>query len=459
MNDVSTFSLEDKKRRFAELLAEKRRAGAPAPVDDYRERTYDMFLAGAGREPLEAAHFSQWVDDARRDGVYAFEAPRLNGARPEVLIERGEDMPLRALNFASYNYLGYSHHASVVAAAKAALDRYGLGAASSPVISGTMGCHRELEDELQRFFGLPDRGVSLFSSGYAVNSGTISAFVKPGGHVVMDRSAHASILEGAQLSRGTLLYFRHNDPDHLASVLGSIDDPRARVLVCFEGVYSADGDWANLRELVAVARRHGAHTLVDEAHSILIAGPTGRGAAEEHGVLDEIDLLVLTFSKAFAGVGGALVAPRHISRYVNWYARCRMFSCALDPAVTAGMTEVLRLAAADDGRARRERIRQNAARLRAALAGAVDLGVSESWIVTVHYGHERLTLPLNDYLQRRGLDTSILQFPAVPKGEARVRLFVSSEHTPDHIDRAAAIIREAADRFGFALASGKDGTR
>lgn len=450
MNDNLKLSLEEKKRRFAELLAEKRRAGSPPPVDDYRERTYDMFLAGAGRDPLEAAHFTQWVDEARRDGVYAFEAPRLNGARTEVLIERGEDAPLHALNFASYNYLGYSHHPGVIAAAKAALDRYGLGAASSPVISGTMGCHRELEDELLRFFRLPDRGVSLFSSGYAVNSGTISAFLKPGGYVVMDRSAHASILEGAQLSRGTLLYFRHNDPEHLDAVLSSIPDRRARVLVCFEGVYSADGDWARLRELVAVARRHGAHTLVDEAHSILVAGPTGRGAAEEHGVLDEVDLLVLTFSKAFAGVGGALVAPKHITRYVNWYARCRMFSCALDPAVTAGMTEVLRLAAADDGQARRDRIRRNAARLRAALTGKVDLGVSESWIVTVYYGHERLTLPLNDHLQRHGLDTSILQFPAVPKGEARIRLFVSSEHTSEQIDRAAAIVLEAAQRFGFA---------
>jgi glycine C-acetyltransferase len=183
---------------------------------------------------------------------------------------------------------------------------------------------------------------------------------------------------------------------------------------------------------------------------MLLGGANGRGACEAGDVLDLVDLIVITFSKSFAGIGGALVARQEIVRYVNWYARCRMFSCALDPAVTGGMAKVIDLVQSPDGAARRKRLIANAAYLRELLEGKVDIGTSESWIVTVYYGDERMTLPLNDFIQREGLDTSIMQFPAVPKNESRIRMFVTSEHSREQIDRAAAIIFKAADRFGFA---------
>jgi 7-keto-8-aminopelargonate synthetase-like enzyme len=448
-----TLSLEEKKARLKALMS--RKPEATTHTVSYRDSTYDMFMGSMGAAPTEATKFNEWIDSARQDTVYAFEAPRLTGARPEVMIQREGDQVLRAVNFSSYNYLGYSHHPEVIAAAKHALDVYGLGAASSPVISGTFGCHKELEAELSKFFGLEGYGVSLFSSGYAVNVGSISAFIKPGGYVVMDRSAHMSILEGAQLSRGQLLYFRHNDAAHLDEVLSQIPEKDARVLVCMEGVYSADGDYGNLADLVKVAKRHHAYTLVDEAHSMLLAGPTGRGACEHFGVLSQVDMIVMTFSKSFSGVGGALLARKDIAQYVNWYARCRMFSCALDPAVTAGMTQVLKLASSKEGQTKRDRIIKNAAQLRALLKPHVDIGVSETWIVTVHYGSEKLTLLVNDYLQRHGLDTSILQFPAVPKNESRIRLFVTSEHTPEQIEHAAKVVLQAADHFGFRRKKGE----
>lgn len=443
-------SLEEKKRMIVELMAKKQREQAAPPAPDlYRSFTYDMFMGSMGSEPVEVARFNDWIQSAKNDGIFAFEAPRLTGQSTEVTIERETGERLQALNFSSYNYLGLGYHPDVIAAAKQSLDTYGLGANSSPVISGTLGVHRELEQGLVDFFGQPGYGVSLFSSGYAVNVGTISAFIKPGGHVVMDRSAHMSILEGAQLSRGNLHYFRHNDVDHLDALLTSINDGRSRILVCLEGVYSADGDYGNLKELVAVAKKHGAFTLVDEAHSMLVAGATGRGAVEHFGVLADVDLIIMTFSKSFSGVGGALYAKQPIVQYVNWYARCRMFSCALDPAVTGGMVEVLKLASGPEGDARRQRIVANAAYLRDLLRPRVNLGVSESWIVTVEYGDEKQTMPLNDFMQRQGLDTSIIQFPAVPKNESRIRMFVTSEHTTAQLDRAAAIIFEAAEKFGF----------
>jgi 8-amino-7-oxononanoate synthase len=417
----------------------------------YTDTTYDMFLYTMSSDLEEADRFSEWIDELKEGGAYAFEASRLQGqdTQVELIREAGERMNL--LNFSSYNYLGYSKHPAVQAAAKAAIDRYGIGAASSPVHGGTFEVHKELERELLDFINIPNRGVSLFSSGYAVNTGTISALMKRGHYLVLDRSAHMSILEGAQISRSKILYFRHNDPDDLARVLSEIQEEDARILVCVEGVYSADGDFGPLRKIVTIAKAHKAMVLVDEAHSFLVAGPTGRGVCEAEGVLSEVDLLVLTFSKGFGGIGGALIARKEITRYVNWYARCRMFSCAIDPAVTGGVLQSLRLGRGPDGDARRARVQANAAFLRSKLEGHVHLGTSASWIITVLFGSDKLSLPLFNFLQMHGLEGSILMFPAVNRNEGRVRLFVTSEHTQEQLERAANIIIAAASRFRFGV--------
>ncbi len=416
---------------------------------DYYDYTYDMFIASIDGEQSEATRFSEWIDLAVKDGVYAFEAPRLGGQTPIVRARRPDGSELELLNFSSYNYLGYSTHREVIDAAKDALDRYGLGAASSPVQAGTSDLHARLEQRLLDFMGLPDRGVSLFSSGYAVNTGTISAVMKRRHHIVIDKSAHMSILEGAQLARSKLHYFEHNDVDHLRQILEEIAPDATRTLVCTEGVFSADGDVGKLAEIVPLAKSYGAQVLVDEAHSFLLCGEHGRGVAEAQGVLDQIDYFVITFSKALGGIGGALIARKELTRYVNWYARCRMFSCALDPAITAGVTRALELAAGSDGAARRARLQHNAATLRAALSPHVEIGRSSSWIVPVIYGPEHHTIPLADWLQRAGLDGSVMSFPAVPVGEARVRLFVTSEHTEAQLARCASLIRGAAAHLGF----------
>ncbi|MEO8552130.1 MAG: pyridoxal phosphate-dependent aminotransferase family protein, partial [Kofleriaceae bacterium] len=257
----------------------------------------------------------------------------------------------------------------------------------------------------------------------------------------------------AQLARSKVHYFEHNDVAHLRQILEELAPSRTRTLVCTEGVFSADGDFGKLAEIVPLAKSFGAQVLVDEAHSFLLCGERGRGVAEAQGVLDQIDYFVITFSKALGGIGGALIARRELARYVNWYARCRMFSCALDPAVTAGVTRALELAATSDGAARRARLVAIAATLRTALAPRVSIGASASWIVPVIYGPESLTIPLADGLQRAGLDGSVMSFPAVPVNEARIRLFVTSEHTPTQLARCADIIFTAATELGFAKGS------
>lgn len=413
----------------------------------YHDVTYDQFISSLTDEASESSRFHEWLREVEADDAFGFEARHQGSQRPEVDLVRTDGRALRVLNLSCYNYLGLGYHPEVIEAARDALDRYGLGAGSSPVHSGTFEIHAALQRALLEFYELSDRGVSVFSSGYAVNVGAISALMRRRHHIVMDRSAHMSILEGAQLSCANLHYFEHNDPDDLERVLSGLSE--RRTLVCTEGLFSADGDFGALADVVRVAKAHGAWVLVDEAHSIGVAGPRGRGVAEAAGVLDQVDLLVVTFSKAFGGVGGAVVAAPELSRYIDWYARCRMFSCALDPAVTAGVTRALQIAGSEEGAARRERVVHGATRLRDRLRDHVDLGLSESWIATVVYGEEVLTIRLLDFLQKRGLDASVLQFPAVPIGEARIRLFVTSEHTPEQLDRAAEIVIEAAQRFEF----------
>jgi 7-keto-8-aminopelargonate synthetase-like enzyme len=452
---LSGMTLEEKRALARDLLRRGREAVGSADntgAQAYTRQTYDMFMFSRSPGHDAATRFAEWVNAIKSDGLYAFEATRLQGPTAEIDVERDPGERLHMLNMSSYNYLGYGHHPQVIAAAKDALERYGLGAASSPIVGGTLRIHQELERALVDFFALPDRDATLFSSGYAINMGTISAFVHQGHHVVLDRGAHASLVEGAKLSGASISFYRHNDGDHLERLLGELrcKGPQARILVCSEGVFSTDGDFGNLARIAAACRRHGAYLLVDEAHSVLVAGHNGRGVADMQGVLNEIDLLVITFSKAFGAVGGALIAHRDIVQYVRWYAKCRMFSCAIDPAATGGALKALELASSSDGNARRSRILANAAYFRQRLRERLIIREGEGWIVPVEYGSERLTIPLYDYLQRSGLDSSIMQFPAVGKNEARIRLFVTSEHVRHQLDRAVSIIFAAAGRFGFA---------
>lgn len=417
----------------------------------FKEYTYDMFLMNVSPEPEEMLLFSQWMKMLNEQGVNGFEAVRLSAQTTEVDIVRQSGATFHVLNFSSYNYLGFGYHPEVIKAAQEAIGRYGLGAASSPIISGTYGVHKELEQAIVQFFDVPGRGVSLFSSGYGTNLGVIQAFAKPGNRLILDRNAHMSILEGAKLSGADISYFRHNDIEHLESVLMEVSDSFTRVLICIEGVYSGDGDYGNIKDVVKLAKKYDAYTLVDEAHSVLLAGPNGRGVSELQGVLEDIDLYIMTFSKAFGGVGGALLASKEIIQYVNWYAKCRMFSCALDPGVTGGMVKVLELASGEEGNIRRARIKENAKYFRSLLAAKVNLGPSETWILAVIFGNDKKTLDVSNYLQRQGLDTSIIQFPAVPKNEASIRIFVTSEHTKEQMDRAASIILDTARKFEFLI--------
>ena len=417
----------------------------------FTEFTLDMFSRSSGRSHSEIKQFNQWRDEIIEADKYTFETPHLTPQDPEISVRRihGDEHDL--VNFSSYNYLGYANHPEVIQAAKDALDTFGLGATGSPVLNGTFDVHKQLEDALTNFYGQEGYGVSLFSSGYGANIGVVSSYIHKGDYVVLDHSSHASLIDGAVMSQGTVKLFRHNDAEFLEKILKRISKENRRILVCVEGVYSTDGDYGNLKDLVSVSKKYGASILVDEAHSLLIAGKTGKGAVEEFDVLSEVDLVIGTFSKSFGGVGGCVYAKKELINYMNYYARSRMFSCALDPAVTGGILKALELAAGPDGDQKRKRIIENADYLRSLLKDKVDIGTSQSWVIPIIFGDERKSLPLGDYLMRLGYDFSIMMFPAVKKNKSIIRAFVTSEHTKEQLDGCAEALIQASKEYKFNL--------
>ena len=417
----------------------------------YTEFTLDMFSRSSGKNHSEIKQFNQWRNDIIEADKYTFETPHLTPQTPEISVRRihGDEHDL--VNFSSYNYLGYANHPDVIEAAKDALDAFGLGATGSPLLNGTFDIHKKLENLLTSFFGQEGYGVSLFSSGYGANIGVVSSYIHKGDYVVLDHSSHASLIDGAVMSQGTVKLFRHNDAEFLERILKRISKENRRILVCVEGVYSTDGDYGNLKDIVTVSKNYGASILVDEAHSLLIAGKTGKGVVEEFDVLADVDLLIGTFSKSFGGIGGCVYAKNDLINYMNYYARSRMFSCALDPAVTGGIIKALELASGTDGDQKRKRIIDNADYLRSLLKDKVDIGTSQSWVIPIIFGDERKSLPLGDYLMKRGYDFSIMMFPAVKKNKSIIRAFVTSEHTKEQLKGCAEALIDASKEFDFGI--------
>ena len=376
-----------------------------------------------------------WYGTARQNGYYLFSQPM--STPPGALINLEEQLnhqPLELLNLASYNYLGLSTHPEVIAAAKEALDHYGLGAAGSPILSGTMDVHLTLEKELAAF--KKKEAVMVFPTGYSTNVGLLSALLRPGDWVILDQNVHASIVDGAILAKAQVRFFRHNQPADLDKKLRGTTGKR---LVVVEGVYSMDGDIVCLPEMVEVSKRHGAKILIDEAHSTFMYGDEGRGVAEHFGLEDEVDIHVGTFSKALGGQGGFVAGSQSLYNYLMGFARSRVFSCALAPAVTAGVLQALRITQREPEL--RARLWSNVAHFRGLMSAAgVDVGDSTSQIIPIMIRNDKRILGIAQKLQRAGLYLQPIIFPAVAKHRSRFRVSISASHTTEQLDRAATIL-------------------
>ncbi len=397
---------------------------------------YSSFYYSSGDDVFAVLEpYDAWWSRARPLGYYLFSQPMSTPPATRIeLEEQLEGRHLSLLNLSSYNYLGLSYRPEVIAAAKRALDQYGLGAAGSPILSGTMDIHVELEQAIARFKG--KEAALVFPTGYSTNVGLIQGLMRPGDLVVADQNAHASIVDGAILSKANVRFFKHNKPEDLDRKLRGAT---GRKVVVVEGVYSMDGDVCRLPDIVEVARRHDARIIIDEAHSCFIYGAHGRGVAEHFGLEDEVDLHVGTFSKALGGQGGYVAGTKRLYEYLKGFARSRFFSCALAPVVAAGVLESLKLAQAEPQL--RERLWSNVEYIRRQLdEHGVDVGDSTSQIIPVMIRNDRRILEIAHKLQGAGLYLQPILYPAVTKHRSRFRISISASHTTEQLDEAVSIL-------------------
>jgi 8-amino-7-oxononanoate synthase len=394
------------------------------------------FLAGETRDPLQAPPtFTKWV----RDSAWArelYEPEMLSTADARTTINY-DGKPHSVINFCSYNYLGLANHPDVIAAAHEALGDYGLGACGAPVLSGMTDLHRELERQLARFLGRED--AMLFNSGFGGALGTISGLLRKSDVAILDNRSHLSLRDGAILSRCRTEKFEHNDPVSLDTALTR--QAGRRQLVIVEGIYSMDGDFGNLKELIDIAQSHGASVFVDEAHSMLACGDNGRGAAEKFGVEDRIPLIYGTFSKAFGALGGFVAGSAETLDYLRFYAHPYVYSCALPPVVVAGILKALEI-----GQRQTELRRQlweNADYFHSQLRSMeVDTGTSTTYIMPIVIGERERMYRLGHELRRRGLWVAPVDYPAVPLNRVCFRACVTANHTRADLDEALNILAD-----------------
>jgi glycine C-acetyltransferase len=363
----------------------------------------------------------------------------LEGAQAPRMRVDGRDVLL----FAGSNYLDLARHPEVVEASVRAAREIGCAAGGSRLISGNLGVHEALEQELAKFFEA--EAALAWSSGYAANLGVIPALVGKGDAVVSDALSHASIIDGCRLSRADVFVFAHGDLAALDTVLRDAARDHRRVLLAIDGVYSMDGDVAPVAEMVAAAKRHGAIVLLDDAHGTGTLGARGRGSAELCGVTDGVDVLLGTLGKGLGSYGAFVVGTHALRELLVNVARSFIFSCALAPPQVAAAHAALDLLRREPWR--RERLSANAARLRARLAAhGVDTHPSTTHIVPVVIGGNDATMAACERLLERGFYAQGIRHPSVPEGTARLRLTPMATHREDEIDALADAVADEVAR-------------
>jgi 8-amino-7-oxononanoate synthase len=392
----------------------------------------------AGNGPLPLSLFNKVrqyrnAAEIRAQGLYPY-FRSISSAQSSEIIINGR----KVLMLGSNSYLGLTDHPKVKEAAIAAVHKYGTGCAGSRFLNGTLDIHLELEQALARLVN--KEAVLLYSTGFQVNLGVISSLVGKGEYVLADKCDHASIIEGCQHSLGHFLRFAHKDMAALESRLQQID-PAAGKLIVVDGVFSMEGDIIQLPELCRLAAQYGSAVMVDDAHSIGVLGQNGAGTASHFGLTDQVQLIMGTFSKSLASLGGFIASDPQTIEYLKHHSRPLIFSASMSPANAAAV-----MAALDIMQSEPERIAQlwrNAERLKQGLiALGFDLGASATPILPVYCRDMMRAFKFSQRLQEEGIFVNPVVSPGVPPGQELLRVSLMATHTDSQIDFAL-------DKFGL----------
>lgn len=380
--------------------------------------------------------------DLQQMGIYPYFIPLRGSEGTEVEIDGR-----RLIMIGSNNYLGLTHHPKVIEAARQAVAQFGTSCSGSRFLNGTLELHEELERRLARFMG--KESALCFSTGFQTNIGTISSICGKDDVVLCDRENHASIIDGCRLSFADVRKWRHNDMADLEAQLQRATAQNKGILIVVDGLYSMMGDLADLPSIARLARSYGARLMVDEAHSMGVLGKTGRGAAEHFGIDHEADLVMGTFSKSFASLGGFIAGPERVIHFMRHHARSMIFSASITPASAAAALASLDIIETQPEM--RRRVLQIAHRVRTGLSqqGFSVGGTPDSPIVPVIIGNQERMLRLWRTLFECGLFTNAVTQPAVPIGQDLIRTSFIATHTDEQIAKVLERFQTAAQIAGI----------
>jgi 8-amino-7-oxononanoate synthase len=368
------------------------------------------------------------AEEGRRMGLYFYFREIVSQPGTEVTLKGGR----RVLMLGSNSYMGLTDHPEVKRAAAEALDRYGTGCAGSRFLNGTLDIHIELEEALSGWVG--KEAAMLFSTGFQVNQGVIATLLNRHDVVLMDACDHASIFEGARLSMAKPERFSHNDMAQLERILWELPEDKIKFLVA-DGVFSMEGDICPLPELAALAERHRAVLMVDDAHGLGVLGAQGAGTADHFGLTDRVDFIMGTFSKSLASLGGFVAGDRGVIEYLKHHARAFIFSASMPAASAAAALTALKIIRREPERI--EALWRNTLRMKAGLDGlGFDTGRSETPIIPVYVEGLHALMLLCKRLEEEGVFVNPVLPPAVSPGRSLLRVSLMSTHTESQIDFA-----------------------
>jgi len=371
-------------------------------------------------------------------GIYPYFTEISSAQETEVMIEGR-----KVLMLGSNSYLGLTCHPKVKAAAAAALDKYGTGCAGSRFLNGTLDIHRELEERLAAFYR--KEAALVYSTGFQTNLGTISGVVGKGDTVLIDRLDHASIIDGTRLAFGKIKKFVHNDMADLERVLSTCNDNGKMIVI--DGVFSMEGDIARLPEIVKLAHKYGARVMVDDAHSVGVLGRTGRGTAEHFGLEAEVDLIMITFSKSLASIGGCIVGDESVIHYLKHHSRPLIFSASIPPSTVATVMACLDII--EEEPERRDRLWEITRKMRDAFQGmGYDTCTSETPIIPLIIGDMEKAFMMRKILFDAGIFVNPVVPPAVPPDQTLIRTSFMATHTDAQLDFALEIFEKAGKELG-----------
>lgn len=372
-------------------------------------------------------------------GIYPYFRVIESAQDPEVIVG-GKKM----IMIGSNNYLGLTNHPKVKEAAIEALRKYGSGCAGSRFLNGTLDIHVNLEAKLARFMRKED--ALIFSTGFQTNLGVISAIAGKDDIVLIDKMNHASIIDGCRLSFSETKKYRHNDMDDLERLLQQYVDKGKLIVV--DGVFSMEGDIADLPNIVRLAKKYGARVMVDDAHGIGVLGKNGRGTAEHFGLENEVDLIMGTYSKSLASIGGFIASSKKVIHYIKHIARALIFSASPPPASVASVSAAIDIIESEPER--RKRLWSNTNKmLKGFKALGFDTGKSETPIIPLMVGDDLKAFTMARLLHDKGVFANVAVSPAVPNGKALMRTSYMATHTEEQLDKVLKAFKEVGKALGI----------